>query len=81
MKGDLMTEQKKPKCESCVYYAPVSESEHGLCHRRSPASEHGGVAYWPRVRSYSWCGEHEPVRTELVVTPIDTHQGRVTPNP
>ena len=53
------------KCEDCRYW------QHGECHRYAPKPvtpqgvAYGGFARWPLTNPEDWCGEAEPVGTEL----------------
>lgn len=45
---------KRPRCQTCVYYA-WSSSTGGECHRSTPDV----AGHWPPIENYDWCGEHQ----------------------
>ena len=59
-----------PRCSTCRYYSVELEeigverwgrSSRGQCHRMPPlaSTTRREDAFWPRVRSGDWCGEHQ----------------------
>ena len=60
-----------PRCETCRFYSKATEAvggggsrdlSHGLCERFPPraSTDRQEFAFWPKVLSEDWCGEHEP---------------------
>ena len=61
-----------PRCGNCRFYSASHERKdggewrevpHGQCYRYPPhalTTDRREFAFWPKVLSDNWCGEHEP---------------------